>query len=76
MPFKKKKKYMCKHLKDWNPALGASSLFQSRAAGEVCLHLTLLCDWLTGYWAEQRASQISGEEGEKDFIFSGTCYKR
>lgn len=60
------KKYICKHLKDWNPALGASSLFQSREAGEVCLRPALPCDWLTGYWAEQRVSQVSGKEGKQD----------
>ena len=69
---KGKKNNMCEELKDCfayeDPVWGASSLFQSTAAGEVCLHLALLCDWLTGYRAEQRASQGSGEEGNRGFL--------
>lgn len=33
----------------------------------MCLHLALLCDWLPGYRAEQRASQVSEEEGTRGF---------
>lgn len=74
---KGKKNNMCEELKDCfaykNPVWGASSLFQSTAAGEVCLHLALLCDWLTGYRAEQRASQGSGEEGIQGFSSGTWC---
>lgn len=35
----------------------------------MTLHLPLLCDWLTGYWAEQRASKIIRKEGKWGFFF-------
>lgn len=59
-----------------NVVLRAPSIFRSTAAEDVCLHLALLCDWLAGYRAEQRASQVSGEVGKQGFFLVGCAVKR
>lgn len=66
------KEYTCKRLKDSfaceNPVFQELRAFSKAQLQRKCvLHLALLCDWLTGYRAEHRASQVSGEEGKQRF---------
>lgn len=67
---KEKKKYMSDRGKDCfayeNPVLGASSLFQSTAAGEVCLHLASalrLAGWVPGRTESESSKRRGGETG-------------
>ena len=45
-----------------NTVLGDAEQFGGTAAEEACSHLSALSDWLAGYRAEKRASQMSGKE--------------
>ena len=58
---------MCKHLTIGIQFEELLAFSKAELHDEVRLHLTLQRDWLTGYRAEHRASQVSGVEG--NFLF-------